>query len=303
MLNNASGATQAQPSLTQVRVVLSMLPCAFFLYINGAMLLALLRKPVLLESSRYVLFGHLLFTDSLQLLSAMQLYILAASRVRLISYGCILVNILIAYFIVKLPPLNLAVMSLERYVAICLPLQHAQITTRRRTGLAIAAMWSLASLDSATHLFFFIRMESSTFTLSNFCTRRAIFRLQAYTTISMVFNFSIFISVSLIIILTYVAIMSSSANVRNTRKARRTVLLHFLQLWMCLTSILFPLMPVDPQWNLTPITMGLIQYGLFLVLIIFPKCLSPLIYGLRDKAFRQIFKYYFTFGLRGDTRP
>ncbi|KAM8834566.1 odorant receptor 131-2-like isoform 1-T1 [Synchiropus picturatus] len=279
-----------------------MLPCCFFLYINGVMLLALLRKPVLLESSRYVLFGHLLFTDSLQLLSAMQLYILVVSRVRLIIYGCV-VNLLITYFIVKLPPLNLAVMSLERYVAICLPLRHAEITTRRRTTLAIAAMWSLASLDSATHLFFFIRMESSTFTLPNFCTRRAVFRLQAYTTISMVFNFSIFVSVSLIIILTYVAIMSSSVNVRNTKKARRTVLLHFLQLWMCLTSILYPLMLADPQWNSTPTTMGLIRYGLFLVLIIFPKCLSPLIYGLRDKAFRQVFKYYFTFGLRGDTRP
>ncbi|KAM8834567.1 odorant receptor 131-2-like isoform 2-T2 [Synchiropus picturatus] len=236
-----------------------MLPCCFFLYINGVMLLALLRKPVLLESSRYVLFGHLLFTDSLQLLSAMQLYILVVSRVRLIIYGCV-VNLLITYFIVKLPPLNLAVMSLER-------------------------------------------MESSTFTLPNFCTRRAVFRLQAYTTISMVFNFSIFVSVSLIIILTYVAIMSSSVNVRNTKKARRTVLLHFLQLWMCLTSILYPLMLADPQWNSTPTTMGLIRYGLFLVLIIFPKCLSPLIYGLRDKAFRQVFKYYFTFGLRGDTRP
>ncbi|KAM9788543.1 odorant receptor 131-2-like [Neosynchiropus ocellatus] len=298
-MSNTSGPAHPQFSVSPARVFLSVLPCAVFLYVNGVMLLALLRKRTFRESSRYILFGHLLFTDSLQLLSAMQLYILTISSVRLVSYGC-MVNLLIAYFIVKLPPLNLAVMSLERYVAICFPLRHAEITTTRRTGLAIATVWSLASLDSVAHLFF-IRTESSYFLPSIICNRRVVFRLQIYTTISMTFNFSIFISVSLIIVLTYVAIMSSSANVRNTRRARQTVLLHFLQLWMCLTSILFHLMSGPEQRNMSP-SMVLIQYGLFLSLIIFPKCLSPLVYGLRDKTFRRVFKYYFTFGLRGDAK-
>ncbi|XP_056253931.1 odorant receptor 131-2-like [Seriola aureovittata] len=305
-MNDTREVTQTVSYQTPVKALLSMLPCLFFLYVNGVMLFALLRKPLLLESSRYILFGHLLFTDSLQLLVTMLLYIFAVTMVRMISYVCIIVTMLAA-ITVKMSPLNLAVMSLERYVAICFPLRHADITTTRTTGMAIAVMWTVASLESFTQLFLFVSIEKTSFTVSRFCTRNNIFRLQIYTTLNRAFTIMHFLLVSMIIIYTYIAIMitvkTASSHIRNASKAHRTVLLHLFQLCMCLTSTMFNMINTYGMWNINPAMAIHIQYALFLSLIIFPKCLSPLIYGLRDHTFRHVFKYYFTFGFRTTVRP
>ncbi|XP_070773779.1 odorant receptor 131-2-like [Enoplosus armatus] len=304
-MNDTREVTQEMLFQTPVKALLSMLPCFLFLYVNSVMLFALLRKPLLLESSRYILFGHLLLTDSLQLLVTMLLYIFAVTMVRMISYVCIIVT-LVAAITVKMSPLNLAVMSLERYVAICFPLRHADIATARRTVVAIAVMWTVASLDSFTQLFLFVSLENTSFTLPRFCTRNSVFRLQIYSTLNKAFTILYFVLVSIIIIYTYIAIMitvkSASSNIRNATKAHRTVLLHLLQLCLCLTSTLFNMINSSSLWNINPAMAIHIQYALFLGLIIFPKCLSPLIYGLRDHTFRHVFKYYFTFGFKTTVR-
>ncbi|KAM6984592.1 uncharacterized protein FYW47_018402 [Aplochiton taeniatus] len=79
--------------------------------------------------------------------------------------------------------LTLAVMSLERYVAVCYPLRHATIVTIRGTGVAIAVVW-----------------------------------------------------VGVIIIFSYfgviVAARSASSDKASTSKARKTVLLHLIQLFL-----------------------------------------------------------------------
>lgn len=283
-----------------------MLPCLIFLYVNGVMLFALLRKPLLLESSRYLLFGHLLLTDSLQLMVTMLLYVFAVTMVRMISYMCIFFT-LIAAITVKMSPLNLAVMSLERYVAIRFPLRHADIATTRSTGVAIAVMWTVASLDSFTQLILFVSLENTSFTVQRFCNRNDIFRQQIYSTVNKAFTVVYFILVSIIIIYTYIAIMftvkSASSNVRKDNRAHKTVLLHLFQLCLCLTSTLFNMINSYNLWNINPATAIHIQYALFLGLIIFPRCLSPLIYGLRDHTFRHVFKYYFIFGFKTTVKP
>ncbi|XP_042355544.1 odorant receptor 131-2-like [Plectropomus leopardus] len=284
-----------------VKAALSMLPCLFFLYVNAVMLFALLRKPLLLESPRYLLFGHLLLTESLQILFTMLLYIFAVTMVRMISYVCIIFTLL-ASVTVKMSPLNLAVMSLERYVAVCFPLRHADIATSRSTRVAVAVMWTVASLDSFTHLFLFVSLENTGFTLHGFCYRQNVYRLQIYSTINKAFTIVYFILVGIIIIYTYIAIMitakSASSHVGNTTKAGKTVLLHLFQLCVCLASTLFTMIESSSTWTINPAMIVHVRYALFLGLIIFPKCLSPLIYGLRDYTFRQVFKYYFTFGLK-----
>lgn len=120
VMNATTAEFQSLPFQTSVKAALSMLPCFFFLYVNAIMMFALLKKPLLLESSRYILFGHLLMCDSVQLLLTMLLYIFAVMMVRMINYVCVFVSLLAAVT-VKMSPLNLAVMSLERYVAVCLP--------------------------------------------------------------------------------------------------------------------------------------------------------------------------------------
>ncbi|XP_034007813.1 odorant receptor 131-2-like [Trematomus bernacchii] len=288
-----------------VKAVLSMLPCLFFLYVNAVMLFALLSKPLLLETPRYILFGHLLLSESLQLLMTMLLYIFAVTMVRMMSYICIILTIF-ATFTFKISPLNLAVMSLERYVAICFPLRHADIVTTRTTGVAIAVMWTVASLDSFTQLFLFVSVENTNYTVPRFCHRH-LYRQQLYSNTNNAFIIVLFTCVIIIIIYTFFAIMitvrsasasSSGSTESKGSKAYKTVLLHLLQVFLCLTSTVFNTINSDSMWksNLTLATN--VQYALFLCLIIFPKFLSPLIYGLRDQTFRHVFKYYFTFGFK-----
>ncbi|XP_072301771.1 odorant receptor 131-2-like [Eucyclogobius newberryi] len=292
------------PRLTPARALLSMLPCFLFLYVNAVMFFALLRKPLFLESSRYILFGHLLFTDSLQLLMSMLLYVFAVTMTKMSCYVCIIFT-LIANVTVKMSPLNLAVMSLERYVAICFPLRYVVIATTRTTGVAIAVMWSMASFDSFTQLFLFIRFTNTSFTTH--CTKQALFKLEIYMTLNRSFTLMYFVLVSMIIIYSYIAIMvivkTSAANVSHADKAHTTVLLHLLQLCLCLTSTLFNMVNSSGLWNIDTATAIHVQYALFLGLIVFPKCLSPLLYGLKDNNFRNVFKDCFTFGLRAKIKP
>ncbi|XP_033472498.2 odorant receptor 131-2-like [Epinephelus lanceolatus] len=305
VMNDTTEVTRVILFQKPVKAVLSMLPCLFFLYVNCVMLFALLRKPLLLECSRYILFGHLLFTESLQIVMTMLLYIFAVTMVRMISYVCVVFTLL-ASITVKMSPLNLAVMSLERYVAICFPLRHAEITTMRRTKVSIAVMWTLASVDSFTQLFLFVSLENTSFTVQGICHRQSVFRLEIYATINKVLTSVFFISVGMIIIYTYIAIMitakSASSDAGNASKAHKTVLLHLFQLCLCLTSTLFGMIDYSSMWTINPMMVIQIQYALFIGLIVFPKCLSPLIYGLRDHTFSHVFKYYFTFGFKTTVR-
>ncbi|KAM9788616.1 uncharacterized protein ACB057_013165 [Neosynchiropus ocellatus] len=44
-------------------------------------------------------------------------------------------------------PLTLAVMSLERYVAVCFPLRHSSIVTMRSTAAAITLVWAFSFVN------------------------------------------------------------------------------------------------------------------------------------------------------------
>ena len=51
---------------------------------------------------------------------------------------------MISVFTATISPLTLAVMSFERFVAVCYPLRHATIFTMRSTGTAIALVWAFS---------------------------------------------------------------------------------------------------------------------------------------------------------------
>uniref|UniRef100_A0A8D3B4J0 Odorant receptor, family 93, subfamily A, member 6 n=1 Tax=Scophthalmus maximus TaxID=52904 RepID=A0A8D3B4J0_SCOMX len=288
-MNDTTEVTQEMLYQKPVRVMLSLLPGLLFL------------KPLLLESSRYILFGHLLLTESLQLFVTILLYVFAVTMVRMISYVCVVIRML-GVVTTKMSPLNLALMSLERYVAICFPLRHADIATTRRTGMAIAVIWTVASMDSFTQIVVFVSLDNKGSTVPTVCSRNSVLHLQIYSTIFTTFTIMCFVMVSTVIIYTYIAIMitvkSASSNSQNVTKAHRTVLLHLIQLCLCLSSTLFTMINPGGRWNMKRTVAIHIEYFLFLTLLILPKGLSPLIYGLRDQTLRHIFIHYFTFGLK-----
>ncbi|KAJ8392129.1 hypothetical protein AAFF_G00079350 [Aldrovandia affinis] len=113
----------------RLRFSLSLIPVLFFIYINCVMLVTLKSKAAFQGVSRYILFGHMLFADSLQMIWSMVSYIVATVKMYM-SNGLCVILLLVANILTRISPLNLAVMALERYSAICFPLRHTEISTR-----------------------------------------------------------------------------------------------------------------------------------------------------------------------------
>ncbi|KAJ7995998.1 hypothetical protein DPEC_G00232520 [Dallia pectoralis] len=110
-------------------------------------------------------------------------------------------------------------------------------------------------------------------------------------------NVLLFVVVTAVLIFTYVAIMlearsASSSDPRSAQRALNTVLLHVLQLGLSLMSFLYAeleaLLVKLPLVFFAPL-----RYTNFLVVLVLPRCLSSIIYGLRDKAFRAAFRQHF----------
>lgn len=303
---NQAGLMNETLSDNSAKALLCMLPCLLFLYVNAVMMFALLSKPLLLGCPRYILFGHLLLCDSLQLVLAMLLYIFAIGSVKINHLVCLLFSSF-GVIAVKMSPLTLAAMSSERYIAICFPLRHADIVTVRMTGIVIAFIWALGSIDSCAQFFLLVSFQNKSVAVPNFCSKNLALRQRFFSNARTVVNVLCFVLVSVIILYTYVAVTvtvkSACSHSRSATKASKTLLLHLIQFLLCLTSTLFNEMNSSNMWNVNPSLALNIQYALFIALIIFPKCLSPLVYGLRDNTLQLVFKYYFTFGLECNPKP
>nr|XP_043879967.1 odorant receptor 131-2-like isoform X2 [Solea senegalensis] len=99
----------------------------------------------------------------------------------------------------------------------------------------------------------------------------------------------LFSFVSLTLIVTYLKVFlvsraASRAAKASARNACNTILLHGIQLFICMFSYLYPLIVLAlltawPRNRTTILTVA------FLFFIVLPRLLSPLIYGIRDKKF------------------
>ncbi|XP_051532895.1 odorant receptor 131-2-like [Myxocyprinus asiaticus] len=280
-------------------------PCVIFLFVNGVMIFTLRKKTFFKETSRYILFGHMLWVDTLNLIMSVVLYLYGISRLSIMKNVC-LILLVAATALFQVSTLNLALMSLERYVAICFPLRHADITTYGRTHMAIGVVWMIGLIQSLSEMIIFYAIDSTNTAMNLFCSRTTLFRLQIYKKLDIAFTCIFFVSVCFIIIFTYASIAivakSASGDKVSAKKANKTVLLHLIQLGLGAASILVGVIQEAIFVYTDYMTSLNVMYFCFLVFIIFPRCLSPLIYGLRDQAFSSLFKYYFTCG-KGKIKP
>lgn len=87
--------------------------------------LRLRSNTVFRETPRYLLLYDLLLAETLQMVITRVLFLLATFSVFLIRIVCLLLlTLTVATTIIS--PFNLAVMSLQRYVALCFPLRYAK---------------------------------------------------------------------------------------------------------------------------------------------------------------------------------
>ncbi|XP_035290798.1 odorant receptor 131-2-like [Anguilla anguilla] len=284
---------------TLTRVVVVITTSIFFIYVNSIMFLTLRSKATFSETSRYILFANMLLIDSVHLVGTTLLYAIGAAGFHLIKTVCALLTLMPATTYTT-TPLNLAVMSLERYVAICFPLRHTEITTQRRTNIAIGLVWFFGSLNFIIDMFYITIKQPHSLTAVIPCTRPGLFPAKWHIQLGQGLNSFYFVVVVLTIIYTYIGIIVAARSVStdkvSARRAHRTVLLHLIQLGLCLTSLLYGI------FESMTVTAGSSMYYLqivnFISLILLPRCLSPLIYGLRDNAFRPLFLRYFRCNFR-----
>ncbi|XP_048839979.1 odorant receptor 131-2-like [Brienomyrus brachyistius] len=267
----------------------------FFISLNLIMFIAMCSKPSFRETSRYLLFSQMLLGDSIHLGFTTLLYSFNLINITLTKVLCSMI-VLVSSTTFRISPLTLAVMCLERYVAICFPLRHTDIATPRRTNIAIAVVWFLGSVNSVIDVIFLIVRDTQFLTKPIYCTREQIFLAKWQFDVFQSFNGVFFVAVGIIVIGTYTGIMIAARSIK-AKKASRTVLLHLVQLGLCLSSFLFS----NIERALSTISSALfihLRYLNFFLLVLLPRCLSPLIYGLRDEGVRPLFLCYLCCGHR-----
>ncbi|XP_008302617.1 olfactory receptor 52N4-like [Stegastes partitus] len=301
--SNATVELQYQGLLEKLMVsTLSTVPSCVFLYVNGTMLFSLRSKPVFCGTPRYVLLYNLLFADTVQLALSQVMYILAVCRVKLLYPVCGFL-ILLTHLTSGMSPLTLVLMSLERYVAVCYPLRHTTIITIRNTAVAITAVWAVSSLNNLTRLLLsFPFQKLGILQVKDLCSNIAVMLGSVSREYDEAFTCVVFVSAGVAITSSYISVAaaarSASADKTSARKARNTLLLHLVQLGLSLSSTIYNPLLIALSRTVTRIVIVRIQNVFYVCFVILPRCLSSLIYGLRDQRIRPVLIYHLCCRLR-----
>ncbi|XP_028277876.1 odorant receptor 131-2-like [Parambassis ranga] len=282
--------------------VVTTLPCCVFLFINVTMLFTLRSKPVFCETSRYVLLYNLLFADTVQMALGHLLYLVAVCTLFLTYPVCGFLNFL-TNLNTTISPLTLLVMSLERYVAVCYPLRHTTIITIRNTGVAIVVIWAFSSLNVLTRVLLLLEFpfkDLESLQMKEFCSDVAMLVGPRSNDYDRAFICVLFVSAGVAISFSYfgviIAARSASTDKASARKALNTLLLHLVQLCLILSSTMFSTLLMMLSGILTKIMFLRLYTFLYVCVSLFPRCLSSLIYGIRDQTIRPVLMHHLCCG-------
>ncbi|KAA0712768.1 hypothetical protein E1301_Tti004925 [Triplophysa tibetana] len=248
------------------------------------------------EDPRYIMFICMVINDAVQLTLVTALYVVSYAFSKISASTCCPL-IMTAVTTTRSTPLILAGMALERYISICFPLHYSHICTVRRTAWTIFIIFLLSFTPPLTDLLITVVKEPpSLFHSSIFCDHSLIFRDRSIYYKNLVFDSVYFSFVFLTLFYTYCKILltarAASTDLVSAKKARNTVLLHGVQLLLCLLAFVVPSMQAQ-LIQLFPMYSLEIRYVNFLLVYIIPRFLSPMIYGFRDEKFRTYWLRYF----------
>lgn len=233
-----------------------------------------------------------MINDLIQVNLSMLLFVLSYTVYQVKVYVCWFL-LLLALVTTENTPLNLALMALECYVAVCLPLRHLQLCTVRRMRISILLMWTTTVCSSASDLLLTMATQRRAFFSSQvFCLRQTAF---PHPTIprkrDATYSFFLLL-VWVTIFFTYFKILlAAKAASRDVKKARSTIVLHSFQLLLCMASYLSPSLK-DVLRKRFPHSYTDTLFASYVLVQILPRSASPVIYGLRDQTFRKYLRRY-----------
>ncbi|XP_062242392.1 odorant receptor 131-2-like [Platichthys flesus] len=267
--------------LIQVFVVL-------FLCINLLLITTFFSKDVFYTTMRYILFAVTLMSDS----AVLQINLMLFLNVRYFTiqmWFCLILYIISSLCMV-VTPVTLTAMTLERYVAICLPLRHAELCSPRSTLHGILIIYSLSSLPCISFLSIFLASSSSaSYTQSGTCAGETFIIYTWQGPLMSAINQFYFLIMCITVVFSYVKIMrlakaASGEDKKSTWRGLRTVGLHAFQQLLCLIQLWGPFIEAA-VFKINVLLSIKVRFFNYITFILAPRCLSPLIYGLRDEMF------------------
>uniref|UniRef100_A0A672GVY5 Odorant receptor 131-2-like n=2 Tax=Salarias fasciatus TaxID=181472 RepID=A0A672GVY5_SALFA len=276
---------------------------AVFLFINIVLLTTFFMKEVFYTTMRYIFFATTLMSDCLILVltDILLLQVYFSSKMQT-GPCCFLIILSILYTLVT--PFTLTAMSLERYVAICMPLRHAELCSPRSTLNCILIIHCLSSLPCIITFAIVFASAPLSFYQQNVLCSLQVFTFHMWQNeLRAAINQFYFINMCITIIYCYVQIMkvaktASGEDKKSVWKGIKTVALHAFQLLLCLIQLWCPFIE-NAVFKINKKVFVIIRYFNYIVFYLASRCLSPLVYGLRDESFYLALKHYALLGFRG----
>uniref|UniRef100_A0A8P4KC60 G-protein coupled receptors family 1 profile domain-containing protein n=1 Tax=Dicentrarchus labrax TaxID=13489 RepID=A0A8P4KC60_DICLA len=290
MANNSSlGGGESLQRQINDQVIIVLILVIMFLCINMLLIVTLFRKECFRTTTRYILFAVTLLSDSLLLFMSAILLIMSYFRFIMQVWLCIIICIVVLVYL-TVTPVTLTAMTLERYVAICMPLRHAELCSTRNTIHCILIIHGLSSVPCIVILSAFCASASlSVYKQFNVCSVEMFMLYRWHDHLRSAVSQFYFLIMCIIILFSYVKIMkvakaASGENKKSTWKGLRTVILHGFQLLLCLIQLWCPF--IEATVLQTDFLLFVqVRYFNYIMFGLVPRCLSPLIYGLRDEKF------------------
>ncbi|XP_034404895.1 odorant receptor 131-2-like [Cyclopterus lumpus] len=283
------------------KVIIVQILVILFLSINSILILTFFKKECFYTTTRYILFAVTLLSDSFLLFISNIMLILNYFQFTMPVWLCMLMSVG-AHLYITVTPVTLTAMTLERYVAICMPLRHGELCSRSNTVNCVLLIHGLSSVPFiVVFSMFFATASHSFYTHDRVCSIQIFILYRWQNDIRAGVSQFYFVLMVITIIFCYVEIMkvakaASGEKKKSTWKGLRTVILHGFQLLLCLLQLWCPFIETAALQISFKLFID-VRYINYLTFSLAPRCLSPLIYGLRDEQFVHVLKSNAFFGL------
>uniref|UniRef100_A0A8C6SNR1 G-protein coupled receptors family 1 profile domain-containing protein n=1 Tax=Neogobius melanostomus TaxID=47308 RepID=A0A8C6SNR1_9GOBI len=182
----------------------------------------------------------------------------------------------------QISPYVLIFMSLERCVAVCFPFRHCTLVTLRNTFIIVFLIWTVASFNVLTQVLLLLEFpfhELPDLQMRVFCSTFSMHLGPKSYEYDTIYTYVLFTLSALVISCSFVGVMVvaclASGDRAQAEKTRYTLLLHLFQLGLNLLSMMQVKRLLD-----------VVYVCVYVCVVLMPRCLSALTYGLRDPTLR-----------------
>ncbi|XP_030284727.1 olfactory receptor 52J3-like [Sparus aurata] len=214
------------------------------------------------------------------------------SPVHVISYSGCLVQAQVIMSFVCADLSILSVMSYDRYVAICRPLEYHSVMSNQRLITLVCFSWLIPLFIVAANIFLTSRLKlCSPYITGSYCLNWTIVKLACFPAETAVNNIAAYFMIivylfhGIFIVLSYMYVIKTCTNsIENRAKFMQTCVPHLTSLFTFLVSILFNVIILRFGSQVLPQTF---KNFVAIEVLVTPPLINPLIYGFKLTKIRN----------------